>query len=61
VQGAINGTSVNASSIIDQKVAVKSNTINPSNNQNQSKKPKPGFIGGMMDGVVNFFKHLFGF
>ena len=45
VQGTVNGNSVTASSVIDQKVA---------------QKPA-GFMGGMMNGIGNFFKHLFGF
>ena len=47
VQGAVNGTSVIASSIIDQ-----GGTANAA-----SSKPHPGFFGG----IINFFQHLFGF
>lgn len=50
VQGTINGTSVIASSIIDQSNA-------PSNSTNSVPKSHEGFFGG----VFNFFKHLFGF
>ena len=49
VQGTVNGNSVVASSVIDQKVK----TAN-------TPKPQTGF-GGMMGGIGNFFKHLFGF
>lgn len=53
VQGTINGTSVTASLIIDQKTK----TANPNNDQNENK-PKPrGFWGG----IGNWFKNLFGF
>ncbi len=51
VQGMINGTSVTASSVIDQ-------TVNVSNEQNNKGGNAPhGFFGG----VASFFTHLFGF
>jgi len=56
VQGTINGTSVVASSVIDQKA----NTNNSGNNSGENQKPK-GFMGNMMGGIGNFFKRLFGF
>lgn len=56
VQGTVSGNSVVASSIIDQK-AKNSNAIN---NPGNGPKPK-GFFGGMMGGIGNFFKRLFGF
>jgi hypothetical protein len=56
VQGAVNGANVTASSVIDQKAKPDNNANNPGN-----KKPDSGFMGGMMGGVVDFFKHLFGF
>ena len=53
IQGAVNGTSVTASSVIDQKITAGNNSEN---------NPKPhGFMGGMMNGIGNFFKKLFGF
>ena len=52
-QGTVNGNSVTASTIIDQKVAANSNT--------EKSKPKMGIVGGMVNGIGNFFKHLFGF
>jgi hypothetical protein len=51
VQGTVNGNSVTASSIIDQKAK----------NENSNGKPARGFMGGMMNGIGNFFKHMFGF
>ncbi|MCX6723707.1 MAG: DUF5666 domain-containing protein [Candidatus Staskawiczbacteria bacterium] len=51
VQGNVNGTSVVASSVIDQKAKV--NNTGTGNN----KKSQPGFMGG----IANFFKNLFGF
>ena len=60
IQGTVNGTSVIASSVIDQKAAANSNTNNPGNGQ----QPKPGIMGGlghMFGGIGNFFKRMFGF
>jgi hypothetical protein len=55
VQGTVNGNSVVASSVIDQK-AKPSNNAGENENEN-SQKAQGGFFGG----IVNFFKHLFGF
>lgn len=57
VQGTVNGTSITASSVIDQKAKTNNNTSNSGNNQ----KPKSDFMGGVMSGITIFFKHLFGF
>jgi hypothetical protein len=57
IQGTVNGNSVVASSVIDQKVKANNGTANTEDNQNS----KPGFIGGMVNGIGSFFKHLFGF
>ena len=57
VQGTINGNSVVASSVIDQK-AKTNESANKSEDKQESNR---GFMGGMMNGVGNFFKHLFGF
>ena len=51
VQGTVSGTSVTASSVIDQKPVASNNTNKTASN------PVTGFIGG----ITNFFKHLFGF
>jgi hypothetical protein len=56
IQGTVNGTSVVASSIIDQKATTNTDAKNSDNNKSQS-----GFMGGMMSSIGNFFKHLFGF
>ena len=56
VQGAVNGNSVTASSVIDQKAKANGNPNNLGNNP----KPQSGF-GGIMAGIGNFFKKLFGF
>jgi hypothetical protein len=57
VQGAVNGTSVTASTVVDQSAS----TGAPENGTPASGKEQPhGFFGG----VGNFFKsfaHLFGF
>ena len=53
IQGTVNGNSVVASSVIDQKAKVGGDTANPANNP----KPKNNFFGG----IGNFFKKLFGF
>ena len=56
VQGTVNGNAVTASSVIDQKVKTNSES-----NNGEGQKAKPGFMGGMMNGIGSFFKHLFGF
>ena len=56
IQGTTNGTSVTASSVIDQKASAKGNQ-NSSDNKPKSQAGSGGFFGG----VGNFFKHLFGF
>lgn len=56
VQGTVNGTAVTASSVIDQKPKT-----NNANNTGDNQKSHPGFMGGIMGGIGNFFKHLFGF
>lgn len=56
IQGTVNGNSIVASSVLDQKAKTNNGTVNFSGN------PKPrDFMGGMMNGIGNFFKHLFGF
>ena len=57
VQGTVNGNSVVASSVIDQKIPANGGENNNGNNS----KPQGGFMGGMMGGITNFFKHMFGF
>jgi len=56
VQGTVNGTSVAATTVIDQKA--------PANGQNGSTSggaPKGAGFGGILGGIGSFFKHLFGF
>ncbi len=48
IQGATNGNSITASSIINQKIKTEN-------------KGKQGFFGSMMGNIGGFFKHLFGF
>ncbi len=55
IQGTVSGNSVTASSVIDQKA--KANGGSTGNNSGA----RPNFMGGMMNGIGNFFKHLFGF
>lgn len=56
IQGTVNGTSVTASSVIDQKASANANQ------NNSAGKPKAqSGIGGFFGGIGNFFKHLFGF
>jgi hypothetical protein len=52
VQGTINGTSVTASSVIDQKAPSTSN-----GNTDSGSTQHPGMFGG----IGQFFRHLFGF
>jgi hypothetical protein len=53
VQGTINGNSVVASLVIDQKISTNSSVGN--------SQGKAGFMGNMMNKIGGFFKHLFGF
>ncbi len=55
VQGTVNGTSIVASSVIDQ--GATSNTNGDSNSKNNKKSESRGFFGS----IGNFFSHLFGF
>jgi hypothetical protein len=55
VQGTVNGNAVVASSVIDQKAKASGTSANPGAENNG------GGFGGMMSGIGNFFKHLFGF
>ncbi len=55
VQGTVNGNNITASSVIDQKVK---QAVSDDNSGNQ--KSETG-MGGMMRGIGNFFKHMFGF
>jgi hypothetical protein len=57
VQGTVNGNSVVASYVIDQKVKSKTGENNTGDNQ----KSKQGFFGGILGGISSFFKNLFGF
>ena len=60
VQGTVNGTSVIASSIVDQGVRVDEQP----NDNASTIQPRPApikMLGGMFNGVGNFFGHLFGF
>lgn len=52
VQGTVNGTSVAATTVVDQKVPAAGGA-NSSNNK--------GGMGGILGGIGSFFKHLFGF
>jgi len=56
VQGTINGTSVTASSVIDQKVKA---SVGQGSGQGQGNGPAGGI--GFFGGIGNFFKKLFGF
>ena len=60
VQGTVNGNSVTATSVIDQKKAGEKSNDNNQNSDN-GQKTKTGFFGGMMNGIGGFFKHMFGF
>jgi len=58
VQGVVNGTSVTASTIIDQRGPVNGRPNDMMDNgQNRDQGQRFGFFGG----IGNFFKHLFGF
>ena len=56
IQGTVNGTSVTATSIIDQGSAPA--PVTPGTTQNaQAPKPRPGIFGA----IGSFFSHIFGF
>ena len=58
VQGTVNGSSITASSIIDQGATTSNVTPNTANNgQNTGHR----FMGEFFGGIGGFFKHLFGF
>ena len=52
VQGTVNGNSVTASSVIDQKAKI---------HNNDNSKTRGGMMGNFFGGIGNFFKHMFGF
>lgn len=54
VQGTVNGTSVAASSVIDQGAAA-------TNAGNTPSQGHSGFVGGIFSAIGGFFGHLFGF
>ncbi len=57
VQGTVNGSSVVASSVIDQGVvSTASTSATPS-----TSGAHGGFLGGLFGGIGGFFQHLFGF
>ena len=53
VQGTVNGTSVTASTVIDQGQQAAAGATGTT--------PKRGGIGGFFGGIGSFFSHLFGF
>ncbi len=57
VQGTVNGTSIAASTILDQKPVKPLNANGNNGNNNQGKGGGRGFFGA----VGGFFAHLFGF
>ncbi len=57
IQGTVNGTSITATSIVDQGTPGNgSATANTG-----TSGGKGGFVGGMFGGIGTFFRHLFGF
>ncbi len=54
IQGTVNGTSVTASSVIDQGSGGHGN--GPS-----TRAPPQGLVSGFLGAIGNFFKHIFGF
>jgi len=59
VQGATNGSSVTASSIIDHSTPPANNPSQ--NNGNSAPATNSGHTGGFLGGIANFFHKLFGF
>lgn len=60
VQGTVNGSSVVASTVVDQKEKA-SNSSRSEAQKGENDNTRKGFFGGMMNNVGGFFKHLFGF
>lgn len=59
IQGTVNGSSVTASSVIDEGVPP---TTSPTTNPPAGTNAGHGFLsGGFMSGIGSFFKHIFGF
>lgn len=65
VQGAVNGSTITASSIIDQGVPRLASTTREKMRENSTTTPRRGSIGGIVGGVMggigNFFRSMFGF
>jgi hypothetical protein len=57
VQGTVNGTSITASSVIDQGSATNASA----NSSNGAPNVHKGFMSGLLGSIGGFFKHLFGF
>ena len=58
VQGSVSGTSVTATSVIDQGAPRTASSTSGSSNGNGGGG---GFVGGFMNSIGGFFHHLFGF
>ena len=56
VQGSVSGTSVTASSVVDQGMPRTASSTSGSSNGGGR-----GFVGGFMNAIGGFFHHLFGF
>ncbi len=57
MQGTVNGTSVTASSVIDQG----NGTVPPNSTSTGSGGHRMGFMGSIFGAIGGFFQHLFGF
>lgn len=60
-QGAVNGSAVVATTIIDQAKLAKAGGDNNNNGDNGNGKPKQNQGGGFFGGMGSFFAHIFGF
>ena len=60
IQGAVSGTSVTASSVIDQKANSTSGAPAGQNSQN-GQGQTPASRGGIFSAIGSFFSHIFGF
>jgi hypothetical protein len=61
VQGSVSGTSVTATTIIDQGVPRTPQNGSSTASGSGGGKGPGGFVGGVFGGIGSFFQHLFGF
>ena len=61
VQGTVNGTTVTATTVINQKAGASAGHNASSTKDHVPGAPGQSSFGGLLGGIGSFFKHLFGF